>query len=628
MSIKNLRYKGKKGHVNIKFSNLKKKVEKKEHGKHVKITHEFIDKMEIQEPASIKKIQVQESTYVNNPVKIPIPQEQPVMSQEDILDAGAAVSKFKTPNFIQIVNNAVKIPNVAMKDFKSVNVNSINDDNRDTRKIDVKYDVNFDQFDTKSVKISVHIYYDNNEKELIYYLLEPEINDKEEELILKMKEYIKEKVDIDFTTAEKASVSIYLDKLIKEGFEYFSFKNHERFDIIRYYVMRDFVGLEILEPLLNDFNIEDISCDGVNVPIYVYHRNSRIGTIRTNVVFKSSENLDKFVNKLAEKCGKTISISKPIVDGTLKNGSRVQTTLSTDISKRGSNFTIRMFTKNPLSPGDIIKSGTLDARILAYFWLLLENGRNFLISGGTATGKTSILNLISLFIKPQMKIITIEDTAELRIPHPNWISEVARTPISGESTDEIDMFTLLKESFRQRPDYIIVGEVRGKEAYVLFQQMAGGHSGLSTIHAEDFTKLVDRITNPPINLPPHIIQNLDVIIFMKRIRKGKTYIRRAHTITEVIGYDRESKLPVTNDVFKWNGKNDNYILSGNSVILKESSEMLGLSMDEIEKTIQERINIIEWIVQRDLKDYKEIASIIDLFYASPEDLMKKIKGGV
>ncbi len=277
-----------------------------------------------------------------------------------------------------------------------------------------------------------------------------------------------------------------------------------------------------------------------------------------------------------------------------------------------------------MTPVDIIKFGTSDLRMMAYFWFLVEHGSSILISGGTATGKTSLLNVLSLFIKPQMKIISIEDTSEIRLPHTHWVPEVARTPLSEEG--KIDMFELLRESLRQRPDYIIVGEVRGKEAYVLFQQMAVGHAGLSTIHAENFPKLVDRMTSPPINLPANLLQNLDLIIFVKRVKQGRKYSRRIFSTIEVVGFDQVNKEPITNEVFSWDARNDAFKAIGKSPLLKKISVNTGMTEEQIRNEIGQRAKVIEWLVNKNITDYRKIAAVISMFYLSPDFLLGKIGG--
>ena len=471
-----------------------------------------------------------------------------------------------------------------------------------------------------------HIFFDRHAGELVYNIVEPPIGNNQK-ILSEIKEYIQEKLDINFSQIRKSEANDYLNAVFAKAMSYFKVRlDKDSVDVLRYYVVRDFIGLEKLEPLMKDKYIEDISCDGVNIPMFVYHRHPQFGSIRTNIGFSNRDELDSFVNKLAERCGKTISVAKPLLDGTLPDGSRLQATLGSDIARNGSNFTIRMFSDRPMTPVDLIKSGTCDLRMMAYYWFLIEHECSVLISGGTASGKTSLLNVLSLFIKPQMKIVSIEDTSEIRLPHTHWVPEVARTPISEEG--KVDMFELLRESLRQRPDYIIVGEVRGKEAYVLFQQMAVGHPGLSTVHAENFSKLLDRMTSPPINLPPNLLENLDLILFIKRFKQGRKYIRRVSSTTEVIGYDQNIKMPVINEVIGWDAKTDTFKAIGKSALLGKISDSTGISEKEIWTSIEQRAKVIKWLVKKNITDYKKIASVISMFYLSPDFLLGRIEGEV
>ncbi|MBI2173186.1 MAG: type II/IV secretion system ATPase subunit [Candidatus Aenigmarchaeota archaeon] len=467
------------------------------------------------------------------------------------------------------------------------------------------------------------IFFDKTAGEMIYKLHEPELNDRSRIFLDDIKDYIQEKIDVNFGHIKKEDAVGYIMNVFDKAIRFLRIKTDERtLDDIRYFVIRDFIGLEKIEPLLQDSQIEDISCDGIGIPIFVYHRNSKIGSIKTNVKFDDKEPLDSFINKLAERCGKSVSVAKPLLDGSLPDGSRIQATLGSDIARHGSNFTIRMFTEMPITPIDIIKTGMCDPKTMATIWFVVEYQSSILVSGGTATGKTSLLNAFSLFIKPQMKIVSIEDTAELRLPHSHWVPEVARVSIS--SGREVDMFELLRESLRQRPDYIIVGEVRGKEAYVLFQQMATGHAGFSTIHADTFQKLVDRLTTPPIELPPNLLENLDFIVFISRMKHGNKYKRRISSITEIIGIDDVRKTPIVNEIVKWNPRNDIFDIKGRSTVLKKISERSNMTPKDVQEEIKRRAQILGWMAKKNINDYRKVSSIINLYYLSPEFVMKKM----
>jgi len=520
--------------------------------------------------------------------------------------------------------SGIEIPEMAEPVEKKEISILISEESPDVKKVDMKYPL-IPQKPRKGEPVFAyaHIFYDKRLNELIYNVIEPAINEIEKKVLADIKEYIQEKLNINFAQIRKKEAFGYITDIFNRALEYFKV-NFEKSteEKLKYYVFRDFVGLEMIEPFMKDRHIEDISCDGVNIPLYVYHRDPRFGSLKTNIIFKSTDELDLFVNKLSEKCGKSISVARPLLDGTLPEGSRVQATLGSDIARHGSNFTIRMFTEEPLTPTDIIEFGTCDPRMMAYFWILVEHGLSFLVSGSTATGKTSFLNVLSLFIKPQMKIVSVEDTSELRLSHSHWIPEVARTPIS--EAGKVDMFELLRSSLRQRPDYIIVGEVRGSEAYVLFQQMATGHPGLSTIHAENMSKLMDRLTTPPINLSPNLIQNLDIIIFLKRFKKGRKYIRRVSTVTEVIGYDRRNMTPMNNDIFVWDPKKDVFMTVNKSFMLRKIAESTDLNENGVAEEIKKRVNVIRWMVKNKIRDYKKVGTILNLFYTDQAFLLSRI----
>jgi flagellar protein FlaI len=227
-----------------------------------------------------------------------------------------------------------------------------------------------------------------------------------------------------------------------------------------------------------------------------------------------------------------------------------------------------------------------------------------------------------------MKIVTIEDTPELRLPHDHWIPEVAREPITEAGSSKaggVDMYKLLKESLRQRPDYIIVGEVRGREAFVLFQQIATGHPGLSTIHSENLDRLVDRLTTKPIELPPSLLGNLDVVVFLKKIKRGDNYVRRVNEVLEMKEYDRENEKPVVSELFKWNPKDDTIDISSKSIVLQEIAEEKGASEEEIKSDLKDRIKVLRWMVRKGVKNLEAINKIIDMYSSKREELMEKIE---
>lgn len=467
------------------------------------------------------------------------------------------------------------------------------------------------------------IRWDTQKEMLAYSLIEPRISKEDEKFIENIKRELEERLDIDFMKLGDIRAKELLKEQIREIIETEGI-TESKMDIIQYYIERDIIGLGKIEPMMKDHDIEDISCDGENLPLYVYHRNPLLGSMITNIIFEGKDELDSFVMRLSQKCGKSVSIAEPLVDGSLRDGSRLQATLGTDIARKGSNFTIRKFTAAPLTPVHMMEYGTLDSTQLAYLWLAIENRKSLLISGGTATGKTSLLNALSLFIRPNMKIVSIEDTSELRLPHPHWIPEVARTPIAvGKRAGEVSLFDLLKTSLRQRPDYIIVGEVRGEEAFVLFQQIATGHAGLATIHAASISQLINRLTTPPIKLPPSLIENIDIIVFLLQVKSRDRYVRRANEILEVKGL-KEDK-PLTGVVFKWKPVVDKFESVEKSVVLEHVAQSLGLTEASLKEEMRVRKSILEWMKENRMFDYRDVALVINGYYSNPDKIIGMVE---
>lgn len=470
-----------------------------------------------------------------------------------------------------------------------------------------------------------NIKWDPKQEILIYSVIEPFISDRDRETIEEIKRVLEEKLDVNFAKIGEIKAKELLSSEVKKLLEAIEGMSPDKREIFQYYIERDVIGLGRIEPFMRDREIEDVSCDGEKIPLYVYHRNPQLGSMKTNVIFNDKEELDTFVMRISQKCEKSISVAEPLIDGSLPDGSRIQATLGTDIAMKGSNFTVRKFTEEPLTPIHMLEYGTMDSTQLAYMWLAVENRKSILISGGTATGKTSLLNALSLFIHPALKVVSIEDTPELRLPLPHWVPEVARTPLSvgGGKIGEVSLFDLLKESLRQRPDYIIVGEVRGKEAFVLFQQIATGHAGLATIHSASISQLVDRLTTPPISLSPTLIENIDIIIFLMLAKIRSKYVRRANEIIEVIGIKDDK--PLTVQVFKWKPVGDEFETVKKSVVLESIAYSLGMTEDSLKEEMRRRKAVLEYMHEKGIFDYIRVAKIINGYYSDPEKIINMIE---
>jgi flagellar protein FlaI len=467
---------------------------------------------------------------------------------------------------------------------------------------------------------------DSETKGLKYIVIEPTLTEEEKKQMDKIIEILRETLDVNLKRiTKKEEAEEYLRKAIKEVAKKYKIKL-EALSKIEYYIIRDFIYFNKIDPLMHDHMIEDISCDGYGIPIYVWHREYE--SIPTNIIFEEKE-LDSFVVRLAYIAGKHISIANPILDASLPDGSRIQLTFGKEVTKRGSTFTIRRFRADPLTVTDLIAFNTLTSEVAAWFWFIIERKVNILICGGTASGKTTTLNSLSTFIPPDSKIITIEDTPELNLPHQNWIPSVARVGFGPSgSAAEITLFDLLKAAMRQRPDYIIVGEVRGKEAYTLFQAMATGHGGLSSIHADSPIAAINRLESEPMNIPRSLTLTLNVIAMQTRVRVANKTARRLSHIVEIVGMDPVSKDVVMNDVYKWDPKTDKFLYSGRSVLIERLMGKYGITEDKAKLELERRKTVLEWMIKIGIRRYDAVGKVIREYYMDPERVYEKAKLGL
>ncbi len=398
---------------------------------------------------------------------------------------------------------------------------------------------------------------------------------------------------------------------------------------ILYYVKRDFLWYGKIDPLMRDSNIEDISCDGSRLPIFLYHR--KYGSLKSNIQFPNEVVLSAFVTQLAQKCGKHISIAEPMLDATMPDGSRIQMTLSKAVTTNGSTFTIRRFRSDPITATDLIMYKTMSPEMVAFMWLAVENGVNALIAGGTASGKTSTLNAISLFIPRESKIVSIEETREINLPHPNWIPGVTRSGfgevINDKLAGEIDLYDLMKAALRQRPEYILVGEIRGKEAYVLFQAMATGHTTYSTVHADSAQSLIHRLEGKPIEIPRVMLQSLDIVTIQVQAEVGDQRVRRCKQIVEIVDIDPMTKEILTNEVFRWDPVQDQFNYSGKSYVLERIRAQHGMTKDEMMAELKRRVELLEWMKDNNIRAFKDVARMVASYLETPDEIMEKISKG-
>lgn len=470
--------------------------------------------------------------------------------------------------------------------------------------------------------VFAHIYWNPKIYELVYDIEEPILTEQEQtfrnEIIEAMRDMINFEEVVD---RDKENLLEYIHERFKIlAIELGMDISYESYKKVYYYLVRDFVGFNETDPLLRDYFVEDIECNGAGTPVYLVHRIYR--NMKTNLLFKDISVLENFVEKLAQRCGKYISYAKPILDGSLPDGSRVNATYTKDITSKGPTFTIRKFTKTPWTPIQLVSFRTLSPEILAYLWLLVQYKMNFLITGGTSSGKTTLLNAVAFFIPPEARVVSIEDTRELNLPRDNWLPSVARSATGVEGLGEIDLFTLLRSSFRQNPDYVIVGEVRGKEASVLFQGMASGHSSISTIHADSIDTVVKRLETPPIDLSPSLLNVLDTVCVMTHAIVNKQETRKLKEVVEVINVNSEG-VAMTNTPFMWNPADDQFYFKKNSKVFEKIRERYGLDVQTLDLEFRRRVQLIYKMFQKKIYDFQKVQNIVNEYYKKPQAVLKE-----
>ncbi|EMA47710.1 type II secretion system protein [Halococcus morrhuae DSM 1307] len=388
-----------------------------------------------------------------------------------------------------------------------------------------------------------------------------------------------------------------------------------------YYLKRDFIGYERIDGIKHDVNVEDISCDGYDSPVFVYHADRE--QLITNV-HHGEQDLDDFVVKLAQRSGKGISKRQPQVDATLPDGSRAQLTLGYEVSDHGTNYTIRQFKDVPFTPVDLINWHTFSLEEMAYIWLCIENNKSMLFAGGTASGKTTSLNAVSLFIPSKAKIVSIEDTRELEIPQRNWVASVTRPSFTGDEAGDIDEFKLLEAALRQRPEYIVMGEIRGEEGRTLFQVMSTGHTSLTTFHADNVGEVIKRFTTDPINVSKTMFTALDLVSIQTATRVQGQKVRRNKALTEINYYDAENDEINVQDVYQWQAETDDYLKLGTSNTLESIKFDRGWSQERLSEELFQRKVVLAYLVDRGLNTYTQAAATLQAFINDPEAILTLI----
>ncbi|MEM3692606.1 MAG: type II/IV secretion system ATPase subunit [Candidatus Bathyarchaeia archaeon] len=461
-----------------------------------------------------------------------------------------------------------------------------------------------------------------------YYITEAELTPEEEYARRKLIDILSRELQPPEGEVEpKAYLIQEARRLQKKYKEAIGELDEASWDKVMYYVERDLTGFGPIHVPMNDPMIEDISANGVGIPIYIWHR--RHESMPTNLTIVDSEAMSDFIVKLAHMAGKHVSTAFPIIDAMLPGQHRLAATFREEVSPKGSTFTIRKFRAEPFSIVDLIDLGTMDERLAAYFWLLLEHRATLIVIGGTGAGKTSTLNALASIIKPSMKIVTVEEIPELNLPHENWVQLVARESYGLGLTriGEVSLFNLVRTALRYRPDYVTVGEVRGEEAFVLFQAIATGHGGMCTIHADSVDYAVKRLTSPPMNVAEIYIPLMNIATVVERVQlpivkasTGLSFGRRLTSVMEVADYGDYRPIAV------WNPKDDTFVFDASkSFLIERLAARLGKEASELHKEIDRRAIILREMNRLGIRRNVEVARRISQFYANPEGLLKDLR---
>jgi flagellar protein FlaI len=481
--------------------------------------------------------------------------------------------------------------------------------------------------------IYCHIYGDLGQ-DMKYYAIEPSLSGDERSLFAKIRDELLDRSVSKAVPEEESEYDDRIEELLREtttierdrsGLRYWldrllQFLNlgnirvsEQTYENIRYRLNRDIVGLGPLEPVMRDPANEDVHVIG---PHQCYVDHGTYGLIETTVDFGTPEEFDSWIRSMGERIGDPVSDSNPIVDSTLPDGSRLNVIYSDDVSVQGPSLTIRQGDETPLSINQITKWGTLSPKLVAYLWLCLENEQTVFVVGETASGKTTTLNSIMSFIPRDSKIYTAEDTAEVLPPHDTWQQLLTREG-GSEGDSDVDMFDLVAAALRSRPDYIVVGEVRGEEGRMAFQAAQTGHPVMLTFHASDIVSMIQRFTGDPINVPETFMDNADVALFQNRVKQGDDVLRRVTSVQEIEGYSKEMDGVVTRQVFRWDPVEDEIVFQGmnNSYVLEEQiATLLGYAETrDIYDDLDFRAALVERMIEENILGYHEVNEAIKSF---------------
>lgn len=463
----------------------------------------------------------------------------------------------------------------------------------------------------------VNILYNKEKSNYLYFVDELKLNFAELEIFQTLYRLMEESLESP-DDSKKNTLDEQLDVVIKENEKLFLNNSNTSMEKVKYYLKRDINGFGIIDPLMHDLSIEDVSCSGNQTPIYVWHRN--YDSIPTNIQFNSEEKLNSFVSRIVFRAGKHISSAYPISDLALQGNHRISVLYQKEVTPKGTSFTIRKFKEDPYTVIDLIKFGTINISIAAYLWMLVEAKMSFIIIGSTASGKTTLLNAITGLVHPDYKLFSVEDVAEININHDNWFTLISRSGFGLGGEGEIGMYDLIKAGVRHRPDYLVVGEIRGSEAYVMFQAMATGHGGLCTMHADSLESAVKRLQQKPMDIPPAYISLMNCALVVKRVRESSGQSgRRVMTVSEITGAN------TSHSAFAWSPRNDHFNEDlRDSILMKKIADSTGKELSEVLEEHKKRMDILKWMTEQNIRDYKKVSEVVGKYYRDPKSILVQL----
>jgi len=466
-----------------------------------------------------------------------------------------------------------------------------------------------------------NIMYNHEKANYLYFVDELRLTQEEQRIFENLRDLIEASLESP-DSIDSNNFESHLNSVLVKHEKMFFANSTASIEKVKYYLQRDINGFGLIDALMHDVNIEDISCSGIDKPIYVWHR--KYDSIPTSVQFLSEEKLNSFISRIVFRAGKHISSAFPITDLALQGNHRLSVLYQKEVTPKGTSFTIRKFREDPYTIIDLIGFGTIDLQIAAYLWMLVEAKMSFIIIGPTGSGKTTILNAITGLVNPNYKIFSVEDVAEININHENWFTLVSRSGFGLGGEGEIGLHDLIKAGLRHRPDYVAVGEIRGSEAYVMFQAMATGHGGLCTMHADSLESAIKRLQQKPMDIPAGYISLMNCAIVVKRVKEGSGHSgRRAITVSEIINANS------SHNTFSWVPRED-YFKSHlqESKMFQQIAESTGGDLNEVIEEHAKRSGILKWMLEHDIRDYKKVTETIGKYYIDPQALLQQIELGL